>query len=82
MRNVAAEGMCLAFTTTPLEDPFGRPRAGSYVPLKDPRARPQRLALCVHKGRSLPIPVAAFLSELTVALEEAEQRAEQGRPAA
>jgi hypothetical protein len=52
------------------------------VPLKDPRARPQRLALCVHKGRSLPIPVAAFLSELTVALEEAEQRAEQGRPAA
>ena len=42
----------------------------------------QRLALCVHKGRSLPIPVAAFLSELTVALEEAEQRAEQGRPAA
>jgi DNA-binding transcriptional LysR family regulator len=75
MRNVAAEGMCLTFTTTPLEDPHGRPRAGSYVPLKDPRARPQRLALSVHKGRSLPIPVAAFLSELTAALEEAEKLA-------
>jgi len=63
MRNVAAEGMCLTFTTTPLEDPFGRPRAGSYVPLKDPRARPQRLALCVHKGRSLPIPVIGHIKD-------------------
>ena len=75
MRNVAAEGMCLTFTTRPLEDPLAPPRAGSYVPLNDPRARPQRLALSVHKGRSLPIPVEAFLSDLTAALQQAEKRA-------
>lgn len=69
MRNVAAEGMCLAFTTVPLEDPQARPRAGSYVPLKDPRARPQRFALLVRKDRSLPLAASTFLSELTTMLE-------------
>lgn len=75
MRNVAAEGMCLTFTTTPLEDPFGSPRAGSYVPLKDPRARPQRFALSVHKERNLPLAAETFLAELTATLEDIEQRA-------
>jgi len=75
MRNVAAEGMCLTFTTTPLEDPFGNPRAGSYIPLKDPRARPQRFALSVHKGRNLPLAVETFLTELTATLEEIARRA-------
>jgi DNA-binding transcriptional LysR family regulator len=79
MRNVAAEGMCLTFTTRPLEDPLGPPRAGAYVPLSDPRAKPQRLALSVHKGRSLPIPVEAFLSELKAALQQAEQRSGTGK---
>ncbi|MES2531876.1 MAG: LysR family transcriptional regulator [Pseudomonadota bacterium] len=74
MRNVAAEGMCLTFTTTPLEDPFGSPRAGSYVPLKDPRARPQRFALSVHKGRNLPLAAETFLSELRSTLEEIQHR--------
>ena len=64
MRNVAGEGMCLTFTTTPLDDPFAQPRAGSYIPLKDPRARPQRLALSVHRGRNLPLAVETFLGEL------------------
>lgn len=74
MRNVAAEGMCLTFTTTPLEDPFGSPKAGSYIPLKDPRARPQRFALSVHKGRNLPLAAETFLSELTATLEEIERK--------
>ena len=81
MRNVAAEGMCLTFTTRPLDDPFGNPRAGSYIPLKDPRARPQRLALNVHKGRNLPLAVATFLGELTATLEDIERRAKSGRAA-
>ncbi len=74
MRNVAAEGMCLAFTTTPLEDPTAKPRAGAYVPLKDPRARPQRFALSVHKGRNLPLAASTFVTELTATLEELEKR--------
>ena len=74
MRNVAAEGMCLTFTTTPLEDPFGSPRAGSYIPLKDPRCRPQRFALSVHKERNLPLAAETFLSELTATLEEIERK--------
>lgn len=82
MRNVAAEGMCLTFTTRPLDDPFGTPRAGSYIPLKDPRARPQRLALSVHKGRNLPLGVDTFLGDLTAQLEDIEQRARAGRNAA
>lgn len=75
MRNVAAEGMCLTFTTRPLDDPFGKPRAGSYIPIKDPRARPQRFALSVHKGRNLPLAVEAFITELTAVLEDLERRA-------
>jgi molybdate transport repressor ModE-like protein len=75
MRNVAAEGMCLTFTTRPLDDPFGKPRAGSYIPIKDPRARPQRFALSVHKGRNLPLAVETFVSELTAVLEDLERRA-------
>ncbi len=70
MRNVAAEGMCLTFTTEPLEDPQAKPRTGSYIPLKDPRVRPQRFALSVHKGRTLPLAASTFLSELTAMLEE------------
>lgn len=81
MRNVAAEGMCLTFTTRPLDDPFGNPRAGSYIPLKDPRARPQRLALSVHKGRNLPLAVDTFLGDLTATLEDIERRARAGRGA-
>lgn len=76
MRNVAAEGMCLAFTTVPIEDPAAKPRAGTYIPLRDPRAPPQRFALNVHKGRNLPPAALTFLSELTrrlVALEELAQ---------
>lgn len=79
MRNVAAEGMCLTFTTRPLDDPFGNPRAGSYIPLKDPRARPQRFALSVHKGRNLPLAVDTFLGDLTAVLEDIERRAKAGR---
>lgn len=82
MRNVAAAGMCLTFTTRPLDDPFGNPRAGSYVPLKDPRARPQRFALSVHKGRNLPLAVEAFLGELTATLEDIDRRAKAGPPRA
>lgn len=77
MRNVAAEGMCLTFTTTPLDDPFAQPRAGSYIPLKDPRARPQRLALSVHRGRNLPLAVETFLGELRRALEALEAQARE-----
>lgn len=76
MRNVAAEGMCLTFTTTPLEDPKAQPRGGSYVPLRDPRARPQRFALSVHRGRNLPLPVETFIAELLVVLEDAQARAQ------
>jgi molybdate transport repressor ModE-like protein len=82
MRNVAAEGMCLTFTTRPLEDPFGNPRAGSYIPLKDPRARPQRFALSVHKGRNLPLAVDTFLHELISVLDDLESRAKTPRAAA
>jgi len=82
VRNVAAEGMCLTFTTRPLDDPFGNPRAGSYIPLKDSRARPQRFALSVHKGRNLPLAVDAFLRELTRVLAEVERRAKSPRAAA
>ncbi len=82
MRNVAGEGMCLTFTTRPLDDPFGNPRAGAYIPLKDPRARPQRLTLSVHKGRNLPLAVDAFLGDLTAELERIERRANAPRAAA
>jgi len=82
MRNVAGEGMCLTFTTAPLEDPFSQPRAGTYVPLKDPRARPQRFALNVRKGRILPLAVETFLAELRGRLLAIEAQAATARPSA
>lgn len=79
MRNVAGEGMCLTFTTQPLDDPFGKPHAGSYIPLKDPRARDQRLALSVHQGRNLPLAVDTFIAELIAVLQDIEHRTQQAR---
>lgn len=80
MRNVAAEGMCLTFTTAPLEDPFAKPRAGTYIPLKDPRARPQRFALNLRRGRVLPLAVETFVTELRAHLEDVETRADRQQP--
>ncbi|MBP7566378.1 MAG: LysR family transcriptional regulator [Burkholderiaceae bacterium] len=77
MRNVAAEGMCLTFTTIPLEDPTAKPRAGSYVPLKDVHARPQLFALAVRKGRNLPLAVSTFIASLMAVLERFEARDER-----
>ena len=74
MRNVAGEGMCLTFTTAPLENALGQPRGGTYVPLKDPRARPQRFALNVRRGRILPLAVQTFITDLRARLESIEAR--------
>lgn len=72
LRNVSAEGMALSILTPPLQDTQHLAGRGHYVLLKDPRARPQRFSLCLHRGRNLPLPVTTFVNELTAELEQLE----------
>lgn len=78
LRNVAAEGMALSILTLPLQDTLSSPKAGRYVPLKDPRVKMQRFSLSMHRGRNLPLPVSTFMRELTTALEHLEDAAPRG----
>lgn len=74
LRNVASEGMALAILTLPVDFSLIGARGGRYIPLKDPRVKPQRFSLCVRKERNLPLPVATFITELTAALVRVEEQ--------
>ena len=78
LRSVSSAGLAISLLNTCLNYK-PRPDDGfRYIPLRDPRVRPQRFALCVRNGRDLPIAVLTFLDQIRAALERLGQ-AEAGQ---
>lgn len=43
-----------------------------YIPIKDARVKPQRMTLCVRKGRSLSVIALTFIEHLLLAFKQLE----------
>jgi DNA-binding transcriptional LysR family regulator len=72
MRSVAEAGMVIALVNTRPGD-SERTKDYRYVPLKDPRVKPQRLNICTFESRN-PSPIAAvFIEALKKDFELLEQ---------
>jgi DNA-binding transcriptional LysR family regulator len=64
LRAVAMEGMAIAIVN---ERPstFRKTASGyRYVPIRDTKVKPQRLAICVRDGRNLPVATLTFIEHL------------------
>ncbi|MBL0422651.1 LysR family transcriptional regulator [Ramlibacter sp. AW1] len=63
LRSVAMTGLAITIVNARPGESAEGPNY-RYVPLKDPRVRPQRLALCTFQGRNPTPVVASFLEQL------------------
>ena len=71
MRSVAKKGLAITIVNAQLgEAPCGP--GYRYVPLKDPRVKPQRVTLCVFGARSPSPAVAVFIEQLRLEFEKLE----------
>jgi DNA-binding transcriptional LysR family regulator len=66
----ASTGLAIAFVNAPLVSPALVGDNGKYrcVPIVDPLLKPVRLAICVHEGRVLPVPILHLIDLLKQAL--------------
>ena len=72
MRSVAAAGLGLAIVNARPGKPVSGPDF-RYVPLKDPRVKPQRMTICVFDGRNSSPIVAVFIEALKMTLDKLDR---------
>lgn len=71
LRSAAAAGLAIALVNRrPGEPPEGP--GYRYIPLKDPRVKPQRLTICIHDARNPSPVVAVFIEQLKQEFETLE----------
>jgi DNA-binding transcriptional LysR family regulator len=71
MRSVAKKGLAITIVNAQLGEAPAGP-GYRYVPLKDPRVKPQRVTLCVFGARSPSPAVAVFIEQLRLEFEKLE----------
>lgn len=64
LRSASAAGLSIALVNQHLHFQPGKADPYCYVPLDDPRVKPQHFTLCVHEGRTLPVAVLTFIEQL------------------
>lgn len=64
LRAVAMQGMGIAILNAHLNEKASPRATYRYVPIRDPRVKPQRLTVGVRQGRSLPVAAATFVDSL------------------
>ncbi len=70
LRGAAMHGMGIAILNPHLNEKNSARATYRYVPIRDPRVKPQRFTVSVQHGRSLPIAAATFVDSLVQALAE------------
>ncbi|OVZ60810.1 hypothetical protein CDO44_08825 [Pigmentiphaga sp. NML080357] len=73
LRSAATAGLAVSLVNEELTYKREAPLGYRYVPLKDSRVKPQRLTLCVRRGRNLPVSTLAFIDNLVETLKQLEQ---------
>lgn len=64
LRSASAAGLSISLVNQHINY---RPSADDgyrYIPLRDPRVKPQRFTLCIRDGRNLPIAALTFIEQL------------------
>jgi DNA-binding transcriptional LysR family regulator len=64
LRSVSVAGMSIAMVNEHMRYPDDGSPDYRYIPIRDPRVKPQRFALCVRRGRSLSVAAHSFIEHL------------------
>jgi DNA-binding transcriptional LysR family regulator len=64
LRSVSVAGMSIAMVNEHMRYPDDGSPDYRYIPIRDPRVKPQRFALCVRRGRSLSVAAHTFIEHL------------------
>lgn len=70
MRSASIAGLSLAFVNLPVRYNEDADGSFKYIPLNDPKVRPQRFTLCVREGRNLPTATTTFIDVLIREFEQ------------
>jgi DNA-binding transcriptional LysR family regulator len=65
LRTVSMEGMSMAIVNERPSTLKTTATGYRYVPIRDAKVRSQRLTVCVHEGRNLPVATLTFIEHLT-----------------
>ncbi len=72
LRSVSVAGMSMAMVNEHMRYPNDNSPNYRYIPIRDPRVKPQRFALCVRRGRNLSVAVHTFIEHLHNDLRQAQ----------
>jgi DNA-binding transcriptional LysR family regulator len=64
LRSASAAGLSISLVNEPLNYRPSDADSFRYIPLNDPRVKPQHFTLCVREGRNLPIAALTFIDQL------------------
>jgi len=64
LRSASAAGLSISLVNQHINHRPGPDDGYRYIPLRDPRVKPQRFTLCVREGRNLPVAARTFIEHL------------------